>query len=165
MAKITGRLQRVTEGGYSHVLASALSFWTVLSHKCDIPSFQRRRDDNKNNIFAFGGGGPGGRGGKSSKNAVFFVGNATTIIFWKRKFYCREILLSLRRFLSLLKHDKIVRGNRLPVQCQHVAWQHHSTLVPFATQKMSMPLVCLPPVWTCRKLAKICYKRRAWFHG
>ena len=43
---------------------------------------QRRRDDNKNIIFAFeGGGGPWGQRGKSSKNAVFFVGNATTIKF------------------------------------------------------------------------------------
>ena len=34
--------------------------------------YQRRRDDNKNKIFAFeGGGGPWGKRGESSKNAVF----------------------------------------------------------------------------------------------
>ena len=33
---------------------------------------QRRRDDNKNKIFAFEGGGPWGQRGKSSKNACFF---------------------------------------------------------------------------------------------
>ena len=34
--------------------------------------FQRRRDDNKNKVFAFqGGGGPWGQRGKLSKNAVF----------------------------------------------------------------------------------------------
>ena len=59
---------------------------------------QRRRDDNKNKIFGFWGGGAWGQRGKSSKT-LFFVGNAATIKFWKCKFYCRKILLSLRRLL------------------------------------------------------------------
>ena len=64
-----------------------------------IPPDQRKRDDNKNKICAFRGGGwAGGQGGKLSK-MLFFVGNATTIKFWKWKFYCREILLSWRRLL------------------------------------------------------------------
>ena len=39
--------------------------------------------------------GPWGKRGKSSQNAFIFWGNATTIKFWKCKFYCREILLSM----------------------------------------------------------------------
>ena len=47
---------------------------------------QRRRDDNENKNFAFwGGGGLGGQRGKSSKT-LSFVGNATTIKFWKCNF-------------------------------------------------------------------------------
>ena len=47
---------------------------------------QRRRDDNKNIIFAFwGGGGLGGQRGKTSKT-LFFVGNATTINFESANF-------------------------------------------------------------------------------
>ena len=46
----------------------------------------------------FRGGWAGGQGGKLPKT-LFFMGNATTIKFWKCKFYCRDILLSLRRLL------------------------------------------------------------------
>ena len=64
---------------------------------------QRRRDENKNKICAFEGDRLWGQRGKLSKNTVFFlvffVGNATTIKFWKCKFYCREILPPLRRLL------------------------------------------------------------------
>ena len=61
---------------------------------------QRRRDDNKNNIFAFEGrGGLGGREENRLKMLVF-VRIATTIKFRKCKFYSREILLSLRRLLT-----------------------------------------------------------------
>ena len=59
---------------------------------------QRRRDDNKNKSFAFEGGGLWGRE-KNRPKTLVFVGNATTIKFWKWTFYCREILLSLRRLL------------------------------------------------------------------
>ena len=41
--------------------------------------------------------------------------------------------------------DQIVRDNRLPVHCRHLAPQRHRTVIPVATQ-MSLPLVCLPPV-------------------
>ena len=40
---------------------------------------QRRRDDNKNKIFAFEGGGLGGR--EENPKTLVFVGNATTIKF------------------------------------------------------------------------------------
>ena len=47
------------------------------------------------------GVGLGGREQNRPKTLFFFffVGNATTIKFWKCKFYCREVLLSLRRLL------------------------------------------------------------------
>ena len=67
---------------------------------------QRKRDDNKNKICIFQGGGwAGGQRGKLSKT-LFFVGNATTIKFWKWIFYCREILLSWRRLLNARKSKK-----------------------------------------------------------
>ena len=47
--------------------------------------------------------------------------------------------------LSLLKDDLIVRDNRLPVHCRHLASRQHRTVIPVAMQ-MSLPLVCLPPV-------------------
>ena len=66
------------------------------------PETQRKRDDNKNKICVFGGGGlAGGQRGKLSKT-LFFMGNATTIKFWKWNFYCRGILLSRRRLLETL---------------------------------------------------------------
>ena len=52
----------------------------------------------KFSLFEGGGGAFWGQRGKSSKT-LFFVGNATTIRFRKCKFYCRGILLSLRRLL------------------------------------------------------------------
>ena len=60
---------------------------------------QRERDDNKNKIWGLRGVGLGDREENCPKT-LFFVGNATTIKFWKCKFYCREILLSLRRLLE-----------------------------------------------------------------
>ena len=48
------------------------------------------------------------------QNAVFFVGNATTIKFWMCKFYCREILLSLRRLLKAT--NTVFLGRRGPRQ-------------------------------------------------
>ena len=68
-------------------------FWKIFG------SPQRRRDDNKNKICDFEGVGVGSREGNCPKT-LFFVGNATTIKFSKCKFYCRDILLSLRRLLS-----------------------------------------------------------------
>ena len=46
--------------------------------------------------------------------------------------------------LSLLKNHQIVRDNRLPVLCRHLASRRHRTAIPVATQ-MSLPPVCLPP--------------------
>ena len=44
----------------------------ILANRFRVPKIQRRRDDNKNRIFAFEGGGcPWGQRGKSSKNACF----------------------------------------------------------------------------------------------
>ena len=54
---------------------------------------QRRRDDNKNKMFAFEGGGLGAERENHPKT-LFFTGNATTIKFWKCKFYFREKNLS-----------------------------------------------------------------------
>ena len=62
-----------------------------------------------------GGGGAWGGERKVVQNAVFFVGNATTIKFWKCKFYCREILLSLRR---LLIHDPNARTSMTSGVCK-----------------------------------------------
>ena len=47
--------------------------------------------------------------------------------------------------LPLLKDNQIVRDNRLPVQCRHLASRQHRTVILVATQ-MSLPSVCLPPV-------------------
>ena len=122
--------------------------------------FQRQRDDNNNKIFAFVGGGAlvaerkivqnavffrgkrrfcGGGGGalvaerKIVQNAVFFfVGNATTIEFWKCKFYCREILLSLRRLLELQarnkKRDRSANSD-LPLP---MVWRDHGLNAPLS---------------------------------
>ena len=38
-----------------------------------------------------------------AKRCFVCVGNATTITFWKCKFYCREIFLSLRRLLNRME--------------------------------------------------------------
>ena len=55
---------------------------------------QRQRDDNKNKNFRFlRWGGAWGQRGKSPKT-LFFVGNATTIKFWKCKFYCRVVVIA-----------------------------------------------------------------------
>ena len=54
-----------TPGGLQKVCAKK-----VCAHFCFL-YFQRRRDDNKNKIFAFEGGGPWGQRGKSCKNACF----------------------------------------------------------------------------------------------
>ena len=44
---------------------------------------------------------------------------------------------------SLLKDNQIVRDNRLPVHCRHLAPRRHHTVIPVATQ-MSLPPVCSP---------------------
>ena len=76
--------------------------------------FQRRRDGNKNNIFAFEGGGAGGQRGKLSTNAVsyFFRGKRHN-----NKFLKMQILLS-RNFVVIaqvprVSSDKAIIINRL----------------------------------------------------
>ena len=64
------------------------------------PIFKDSETTIKIKFSIFEGAGPWGQRGKSSK-MLFFVGNATTIKFSKCKFYCRKILLSLRRLLHL----------------------------------------------------------------
>ena len=79
--------------------------YTYTLNRFRITIVQRKRDDNKNKICVFQGGG-GGRGGREEhcpkRYFLFFVGNATTITFWKWKFYCWEILLSRRRLLIVM---------------------------------------------------------------
>ena len=67
---------------------------------------QRRRDDSINKNFAFeGGGGLGGREENRPKNDVFHGKRHDNRIL-KGKFYCREILLSLRRLLTSWPHKQ-----------------------------------------------------------
>ena len=105
-----------TPANYVEVMATCLAFQSYChlaqfdAGPCDKPSFglaafsvfpchfrqfcvfQRQRDDNKHKIYAFE---------ENRPKTLVFKGNAMTIKFWKCKFYCREILLSLRRVLVL----------------------------------------------------------------
>ena len=66
-----------------------------------------------------GGVGHSGQTGKSSKT-LFFVGNVTTIKLKNCKFYCRDILLSLRRLLEIFK-EPLWRGFVFCLICSDVA--------------------------------------------
>ena len=61
----------------------------------EMPTFRAARRQQKTKLW---GGGHWGQRGAPSKNAV--VGNTTIIKYWNGNFYCRGILLSLRRLLD-----------------------------------------------------------------
>ena len=73
---VEGREVRLFES--TTPLACALDIFETLRPSSD----QRQRDDNKNKISDFWGGGLGGREENRPKRCSF-VGNATTIKFWK----------------------------------------------------------------------------------
>ena len=103
---LCAKIARAESSDFAMKLGNKGNFWLACPKSEGVAFFREGETTIKMKFALLRGVGTGGTGENRPKT-LFFVGNAT-IKFWKCKFYCREILLSLRRLLIFTANSSVV---------------------------------------------------------